>query len=137
MSEQTATQLKANRSVLKYVLLSIVTFGVYPIVFFAKIGVILNRIASRHDGRKTMHYCLVHFVFAPITFGIVGIVWHNRLANRIGRELQRRQIAYRFSGRDYWLWNVLGSFIFVGQFVYLHKLCKAMRLLSLNYNING
>ena len=137
MSEQTAIRLKSNYSMLKYVLLTIVTFGVYPIVFYAKMGVVLNQIASRHDGRKTMHYCLVYFLFAPITFGIVGLVWFTRLSNRIGRELQRRQIAYCFGGRDYWLWNVLGSLIIVGPFIYLKKLCKAMRLLSLNYNING
>jgi len=129
--------LKANRSALKFVLLSIVTFGIYPIVFYTKLGNALNQLASHHDGRKTMNYCLVYFIFSPLTFGIVGLVWFTKLCNRMGAELQRRQIAYRFSGRDYWLWCVLGSFIIVGPFVYLKRLCKAMRLLCLNYNING
>lgn len=137
MSVQLALQLKANRSVLKFILLSIITFGIYAIVFYTKLGKDLNLIAGRHDGRKTMNYCLVYFIFAPITLGIVGIVWFNKLSCRIGRELQRRQIAYRFGGRDYWLWNVLGALILIGPLVYLKKLCKAMRLLALNYNING
>ena len=137
MTEQTAIPLKANRSVLKFVLLSIITLGIYAIVFYTKLGIDLNRIAGRHDGRKTMNYCLVHFLLSPITLSIASLVWFTKLSSRVGAELQRRQIAYRFSGRDYWLWNVLGSFIIVGPFVYLKKLCKAMRLLSLNYNING
>ena len=137
MSVQLAMQLKANRSVLKFVFLSIITFGIYAIVFYTKLGRDLNVIAGRHDGRKTMNYCLVYFIFSPITFGIIGIIWFNKLSCRIGRELQRRQIAYLFGGRDYWLWNVLGTLILIGPLVYLKKLCKAMRLLALNYNING
>ena len=33
--------------------------------------------------------------------------------------------------------NIIGSFIFVGPFVYIHKLCKAMNLLSEDYNVKG
>ncbi len=130
-------QLKTNRGLLKFILLTIITFGIYALVFYSKVSTDINLIASRHDGKKTMHYCLLTFVVAPITFGIGGIVWCHRISARIGNELTRRGIGYGFGAGTFWGWNVLGSLIGVGPLVYLHKLCKAMNLLSANYNING
>ena len=141
MSEEFTTapalQLKTNRGMLKLILLSLITFGIYALVFYSKVSTDINLIASRHDGKKTMHYCLLTFIVAPITFGIGAIVWCHRISARIGNELARRGISYSFSAETFWLWNVLGSLIFVGPFVYIHKLCKAMNLLSADYNVKG
>ena len=131
-------QLPTRRGLLKTILLSIITFGIYPLVMFSKISSEINMIASRYDGKKTMHFCLLVFIVAPITAGIAGIVWYHRISNRIGNELARRGIAYHFSAGTFWGWNVLGSLLFgVGPFVYLHKLCKAMNLLCADYNVKG
>lgn len=131
-------QLKTNRGWLKLILLSLITFGIYGIVFYTKLANDVNTIASRYDGKKTMHYCLLMFVIAPITCGIAGIVWCHRISARIGNELSRRGIAYKFGAGSFWGWNVLGSFLFgVGPFVYLHKLCKSMNLLCADYNARG
>ncbi len=130
-------QLKTNKGLLKTLLLSIITFGIYPLVVMSAVSSDINIVASRYDGKKTMHYCLLFFIVAPITFGIGAIVWSHRISDRIGNELRRRGIAYSFSAADYWLWNVLGSFIFVGPFVYLHKMFMATNLLNAHYNIYG
>ena len=63
-------QIKTNRSLGMFILLSLITFGIYSIYFFSKVGTDLNKIASRYDGKKTMHFCLITFLLAPITFGI-------------------------------------------------------------------
>lgn len=106
-------------------------------VFYSGISSDINIIATRYDGKKTMHYCLLAFLIGPITLGIAYIVWNHKIANRIGNELGRRSIVYTFNAGTFWLWNVLGSLIIIGPFVYLHKLAKAMNLLAENYNING
>lgn len=129
--------LKTNRGLLKFILLNIITLGIYSLVIFSGISSDINVIASRYDGKKTMHFCLLFFLVGPITLGIADIVWFHRISNRIGNELKRRQIAYSFSASDYWLWNVLSAAIVIGPFVYLNKLFKAMNMLSENYNING
>jgi hypothetical protein len=67
-------QLRTNRSLLKFILLGIITFGIYPLIIFTGISNDINIIASRYDGRRTMHYCLLIFIIAPITFGIGAIV---------------------------------------------------------------
>ena len=130
-------QLKTNRSLLKFILLSLITFGIYGIVVLSAVSTDINVIASRYDGRKTMHYCLVYFIFAGLTLGIVPLVWYHRLSNRIGMELNRRGVDYALSASTFWLWSILGSFILVGPFIYTHKLLKAMNLLAQNYNKNG
>lgn len=130
-------QLKTNRGLLKYIIFSIITFGIYPLVFMSSISNDVNIVCSRYDGKKTMHYCLLYFIVAPITFGIASLVWMNNISARIGNELNRRNAGYCFGAVDFWLWNVLGSLIFVGPFIYYHKLAKAMNIMCGNYNING
>ena len=130
-------QLKTNKGLIKFILLSLITFGIYAIVVMSSVSNDINIIASRYDGKKTMHFCLLIFIVAPITFGIGAIVWSHKISARIGNELQRRNIAYSFGAADFWLWGVLGSLIFIGPFVYAHKLFKATNLLCEHYNVNG
>ncbi len=130
-------QLKTNRGLAKFILLSIVTLGIYGIVVMSSISTDINTIAGRYDGKKTMHYCLVIFIFSALTLGILPLVWYHKISNRIGSELKRRGINYNLSAGSFWGWSVLGSLIIVGPFVYTYKLLKAMNLLSENYNING
>lgn len=130
-------QLDTRRSLLKYVLLSILTLGLYGMAVMSAVSADLNIIAYRHDGRKTMHFMSLIFVFTPLTLGIGPFVWYHRLSNRIGTELHRRGIAYGFDAGTFWLWNVLGLLIIVGPLVYMHKLLTAMNLLAEDYNVNG
>lgn len=130
-------QLNANRNFLMYILLGFITCGIYPIIYMSGISNDINVIASRYDGKKTMHYCLLIFVLAPVTCGIATLVWYHNLSERIGRELHRRNISYSFSAADYWLWAILGSLIVVGPFIYLYKLTTATNMLAAHYNVNG
>ena len=130
-------QLKTNRSLLKFILLSLITFGIYAIVVLYVMAEDMNTLASRYDGKRTMNYALLMFLIGPITFGIAYIVWYHKLSNRIGSELTRRGINQTFSAGDFWLWYVLGSLIIVGPFVYLHKMLKSVNLLCEHYNVNG
>lgn len=130
-------QLKTNRGLLKYILLSLITFGIYGLVAMSGVSTDINTIAGRYDGKKTMHFCLVAFIFSWLTAGIVPLVWYHKISARIGNELQRRGIDYSFGAGSFWGWNILGSFIVVGPFIYTHKLFKAMNLLAADYNTKG
>ena len=132
-----AGQLKTNKGLAKFIFLSIITFGIYGLVVMSALSNDINISASRYDGKKTMHYCLLAFLVGPVTFGIAYIVWFHKISNRIGSELKRRNIAYSFSCSDYWLWNVIGNIIIVGPFIYYHKLFKACNLICADYNAKG
>lgn len=126
--------LKTNRSLIKYILLSLITFGIYSLIVMSSISNDINTIAQKYDGKKTMHYCLVALLLGPLTFGIVSIVWQHRISARIGHELRRREIPYAFDAASFWLWDVAGVFILVGPFIYLYKFFTAMNLLSHHFN---
>ena len=130
-------QLKTNRGLAKYILLGIITLGIYPIVVMPSISSDINIIAGRYDGKRTMHYCLLIFLVSWLTLGIGVLVWYHNLSSRIGNELRRRNISYQFGAGSYWGWSILGSLIVVGPFIYIYKLLKAMNLLSSHYNVNG
>jgi len=130
-------QLKTNRSLLMLILLSIVTFGIYGIIFWYHASRDLNLIASRYDGKTTMNYALLVFLIAPITLGIGALVWEHKYSNRMGEELARRNIDYKISAADFWIWSVLLGFTIVCPFIFINRQITAMNKLSENYNING
>jgi len=103
------SHLDTDRSIWLYIILNTITGGIYGIVIMTVLGLDINTIASRHDGKKTMHYCLLVFLVAPFTLGIGALVWMHRLANRIADELARRGVAlpFPFGAKTFWLWSVL------------------------------
>ena len=132
-----AMQLRTNRGLAKYFLLGIITFGIYPLVVESHISEELNLVVTPHDGRKTMHFCLVLFLFSWLTLNIVTFIWYHRTSDRMHNELVRRGIDYKFGASDFWLWNILGALILVGPFIYIHRRMKAMNLINADYNEKG
>lgn len=130
-------QLQTNRGLIKYILLSLLTLGIYPFVVMSGVSNDINVVASRYDGKKTMHFCLMAFVISWLTLGIGVIVWYHNISSRMGAELKRRGINYSFGAGSFWLWNVLGALILIGPLVYTHKLFKASNLINEHYNIHG
>lgn len=126
--------LRTNRGMVKYILLSLITFSIYGIVVMSNISEEINLVASKRDGKHTMHYCLILFIFSWLTLGIAPIVWMHRLCNRIGNELKTRSLPYSISAGTFWGWGVLGSLIVVGPFIFCHKFLKSMNLINGDYN---
>ena len=129
-------KLRTNRALWKWVVYGIITLGIYPLVVSCKISSEINKIASKYDHRHTLHF-LVQMLLSYITSGIYGFVWFSIFSSRIGGELKRRNIAYKFGAGTYWGWAFFGALIIVGPFIYTHKLLKSMNLLANDYNVNG
>jgi hypothetical protein len=129
-------QHPTGRGLLKMIFLGLITGTIYNQVIFCRIVTELNILASRYDGRRTMPYFAM-ISTTPITLGILPLVWFNNLCDRIGNELKRRGLNYSFSASTFWLWNILGSLIVIGPFVFQHKLMKAMNLLNKDFNEKG
>ncbi len=131
----TPPKLATDRSMWKLMILSILTLGIYGIIFFIPFSFDIDKIAPKSDHTKTPNF-LFAYIFSIFTFNIVLDIWQYQMAGRIEEALGERNISCSFSKNDFWLWFILGSFILVGPFVYFHKLCKAMNLLCENYNEN-
>ncbi len=129
--------LTTNRGLLKFILLGLITFQIYPLVVMSILSSEINVVAGRHDGKHTMHYCLIYFIFSWLTLGIAPLVWYHRISNRIGDEQIRRGLPHTISAGSFWGWSVLGSLIIVGPFVYMYKLLHGMNDICADFNAKG
>lgn len=130
------TQLRTDFSLGKYILLSLITFGIYGIVVMFRLVDNVNTVASPYDGKNTMNY-LVMILLGIVTAGIYPLIWYHQLSDRVGIEVRRRNISSDFSSNTFWLWYVLGSLIIVGPFIYYDRLFKSVNAMSESYNTYG
>ncbi len=127
--------LETNRGMVKYFLLSAITFGIYGIVVMSEVSNDINTIASGRDGKHTMHYCWIYFLFSWLTLGIAALVWQHRITARVGDELRARNLPYEIGAGTYWGWCIFGSLLFgIGPFIYYYKFFKAMNMICDSYN---
>ena len=127
-------KLRTNRGFWKFFFLTLITLGIYGLVVMYHISEEINLVAVK-DGKKTMNYILLVLLLTPITLGIADLVWYTRLSRRIGNELDRRGIGYKFGAGTFWGWNILGALLIgIGPCIYTAKLMKAMNKLNASYN---
>lgn len=129
------TKLKSNRSLLKFILLSIITFGIYTLIFYSKLGSDLNKIATKYDGKITWNYVLVS-ILSIFTLGIPNLIWYYSLGARLENELKRRNLEICICKSDFWIWYFLGSIIIIGPYIYIYKIIKSINLIVDHYNNN-
>ncbi len=128
-----AWKLATNRSVWKMLLLGIITLGIYPMIIYYYMYEDINILASRHDGKRTMHPIAMSFL-CVVTLGIFYFVWMHKLCRRIGDELDRRHINYSFGPKYFWLLDVLcGGILYIPI---LPALYEALRISTNNFQIS-
>ena len=111
---------RTDRELWKWIVFGILTLGIYQIVVMTELTNAANRVIQ--DGRKSMHYCLLIFVFSWLTAGIAIFVWYHRITNRIGDELQRRGYDRMISVSDFWLYDVLCNAVFTAPYTYFTEI---------------
>lgn len=105
-NQRPAIKLPTGRGLSAMIFLSFLTFGIYPLIVWCKISGEINIVASRYDGKRTAHYLTVLLLSLPTCF-VFPLVWSHSLCSRIGKELKRRQVNYRFGAATMWLWEIL------------------------------
>lgn len=124
---------KTNRGLLSYILLSIVTFGIYPLYFTHRVAIELNE-GCKEDG-KTTAGLLKYFILSLVTLGIYGIVWTYKSANRMENFYLRKGQEPKVSGTSFLLWSILGSLLFgIGPFVAMYKFIHALNDVNSAHN---
>lgn len=125
-------RLTTDRGLFLYIVFTIITLGIYPLVAFSLVSKEVNKVCD--DEKHTMQYWIVFFL-SPLALGIPLLVWYHRISNRIGYELKRREINYSFSASTFWGWFILGSLLFgIGPLVFIHKFFKASNKINADYN---
>ena len=100
--------VKDNRSFWVYLLLSIVTCGLYSIYFWYVYVEDLNTIFYG-DGEDSPNYIIV-LLLSWVTCGIYGVYWRYKQANRMYREsYDRYGVMIEENGSAILLWTLLGD----------------------------
>ncbi len=122
-----------NRSIVKYILLSIITCGIYSYYFIYKLSLDLNLICNG-DGKNTAG--LLKFIgLSIITCGIYSWIWYYGVADRLAMNAPRYGLQFNESGSTVLLWMILGSFLCgIGMFVGMHIIMKNTNALAIRYN---
>ena len=118
----------------KYLLLSIVTCGIYGIYFLYGYVKDINRLCEG-DGRESKNYIVV-LLLSVITCGIYGIYWWYVQGERLYNIAPRYNVNVREKGSGILLWEILGCTIVpgIGMMVVTYIMVDNMNILAKAYN---
>ncbi len=125
--------LKTDRGLIIYILLGIITCGIYGYYFLYSMARDVN-IACEGDGENTGG--LVEFiVLSFITCGIYSIIWQYKLGNRLATNSFRYGMNFQENGSTVLMWDIFGSLLCgIGPFVGMNILIKNTNLICAAYN---
>ena len=131
--EREAILLKSDRSILLYIVLGIITCGIYSLYILYTVGRDLN-IACAGDGRETAGI-LKFFFLTLITCGIYSFVWMYQVGNRLQDNAPRYGLNFRESGMTILLWYALGLLLCgLGEFVAIYLMLRNTNEICIAYN---
>ncbi|MCR5403763.1 MAG: DUF4234 domain-containing protein [Butyrivibrio sp.] len=108
--------LRTDRSLLMFVLLSIVTCGIYYYIFIYQLAQDVNTACSG-DGDDTPGL-LIFLLLSIVTCGIYSYIWFFKLGERLSNNLMRYGMPASNGGIEVLLWMLLGQFLCgVGPFI--------------------
>lgn len=128
-------KVNENRTLVMYIVLSIVTCGIYSYYYLYMLAQDAN-IVCNGDGKGTaglLKFILLSF----ITCGVYTWIWYYNLGNRLAENAPRYGLNFQENGTTLLLWMIFGSVLCgIGPFVAMHILMKNMNALAHAYN-NG
>lgn len=126
-------RLKDDRGIISYILLSIVTCGIYNLYFIYKLGHDTN-IACEGDGENTAGL-LAFILLSFITCGIYSWIWYYKLGNRLASAAPRYGLSLQENGTTVLLWMLFGVFLCgIGPLVAMHIIMKNTNKICNAYN---
>lgn len=125
--------LPTDRSLLVYILLSIVTCGIYNYYYIHRLSEDMN-VACDGDGDTTPG--VVSFILLSIvTCGIYSLIWYYKLGNRLQINARRYGMEFSENGTSILLWTFLGAWLCgVGYFIAMYIIIKNTNLICQAYN---
>lgn len=127
-------QLNTDRGLLKLILLSFITCGIYELIFIHSLAADVNE-ACREDGKHTKGL-LGFLLLSLITCGIYSIIWWYGTAERLA-DYGRRNNApgVENDGVKFLLWYLVGSLVCgLGSLYALYLHIKSLNAVCADYN---
>lgn len=129
----TGERLKTDRGLLVYIILTLITCGIYGYYFLYKMAQDVN-IACEGDGETTaglLQLILLSFV----TCGIYAWIWYYKLGNRLAENAPRYGMSFQENGTTVLMWQLFGSLLCgIGPFIAMNILIKNTNKICEAYN---
>ena len=128
-----AMPLKTDRSLLLWLVLCIVTCGIYGLIFIYELSRDVN-IACEGDGEETPGL-LVYVLLSLVTCGIYSFIWYYKLAERLAKNCYRYGHPTNDNGVAVLLWMILGYFLCgIGPFIAEYIIITNVNTVCAGYN---
>ena len=125
--------VKQDRSLLTYVLLSIITCGIYSWIFLYELAKDVNTLCQG-DGEETAGL-LKLLLLTLITCGIYAFIWYYKLGNRLCANAPRYGLTFQENGTTILMWQLFGSMLCgIGPFIAWNIIIKNTNALAVQYN---
>ena len=125
--------LKQDRNFWMYLLLSIVTCGIYSIYWLYVFVNDLNTL-GQGDGEESPNYIVV-ILLSIVTCGIYNYFWYYKQGNLMQKIGQRNGVQIDENGTSLLLWFLLGSLLCgVGPWISFYMMTRNMNKLCAAYN---
>ena len=127
------TPIKTDRSIAAYILLSIVTCGIYGLWFFYRLVKDVNTMCTG-DGESTPG--LAAFILLSIlTCGFYAFYWYYKVGNRLAANAPRYGLSFQENGTSVLLWCIVGYITCgIGNYVAMYFIIKNTNALATAYN---
>lgn len=123
----------AQRSLAKLIIFSILTCGIYSIVFWWGYTNDINRVCEG-DGQESPNYIVV-ILLSIVTCGFYMWYWYYKQGNRLQAIAPKYGLTFIENGTTVLLWMLLGSLLCgIGSFVAFHILIKNLNDVGQVYN---
>lgn len=124
---------KADRSLVAYILLSLITCGIYSWYFIYALARDVNAVCAG-DGKSTAGLVKL-ILLSMITCGFYSFYWYYALGNRLAENAPRYGLNFQENGTTVLLWYVVGVLACgIGPFVGMHIIIKNTNALCGAYN---
>lgn len=126
-------QMKTNRSLFIFIILTILTCGIYEFCFLHEMAKDINKICEE-DGESTTGV-LKLIIFTILTCGIYWYIWEYQFQDRLASNAPRYGVTMTETGSTVLLWTIFGLLCCgIGPFVAFYIMIKNLNRMSRAYN---
>lgn len=131
-----AVHMKTDRSIVVYILLTLVTCGIYGWYFIYCLARDVNTVCAG-DGQNTTGLGM-YILLSLVTCGIYPIFWMYNLGNRLANNAPRYGMSFQENGTTVLLWYLVGMLLCgIGPLVAMHFVIKNTNSLCTAYNMRN
>lgn len=126
-------RLKTDRRLVIWILLTIITFGIYGIFFMHKMARDINEACK--DDNETIPGFALYILLVLVTLGIYDLFFMYKLGNRMFSSAPKYGLSFTENGTTVLMWRIFGILLFgIGPFIAMNILIKNSNRICAEYN---